>query len=67
MVGYVLKDDGGWTSVLLEEERLVVMLPSEDVVARELCDTADVERRIIELWTDVPDYEPCGGGFTFQP
>ena len=38
IVGYVLADDDRWTTILIEDGRLIELLPSGEVVSRAVCD-----------------------------
>ena len=44
LVGYVLTADNNWTSVLLEQPRIVVRLPNNSIVQRSVCRLGEGDR-----------------------
>src|SRR4051812_43744068 len=45
LIGYVVRDDGGWMSVLRAGDRGVSRVPSDDVVTRRLCHYSGAQPR----------------------
>lgn len=63
-IGYVLADEGGWTTVLTEPERIILRLRSVDVVDRQVCllsqGRADRRRPLTRVFSsDGQQYEVC--------
>ncbi|MDI1464075.1 hypothetical protein QEZ54_24110 [Catellatospora sp. KI3] len=49
VVGYVLDEDGGWFTVMLEDDRRVVTIPAAQIAQREPCSRGDERTPLVLL------------------
>jgi hypothetical protein len=59
VVGYVLGEDGGWTSILLDDDRLVILVRTKTIVSRQVCSVKGTWAPVRSLWTHQPGYAKC--------
>ncbi len=62
VVGYVLAQDNGWTSVLVEDSRIVIRFQTSELDARTVCSTGEsVPLTIFQLIRPPPTLPLCSG------
>jgi hypothetical protein len=60
-VGYILKSDGGWTTILWDSDRSILMVKSENIISRTLCRTGQPDGLPLISFQSVeaPRIGPC--------
>ncbi|GIF95838.1 hypothetical protein [Catellatospora citrea] len=60
IVGYILDEDGAWFTVMLENDRRVVNIPSAQISQREPCSRGDERTPLVMLvWPKAAHYPEC--------
>ncbi|GAA1401397.1 hypothetical protein [Catellatospora coxensis] len=60
VVGYILDEDGAWFTVMLEDDRRVVNIPSAQVSQRQPCSRGDERTPLVMLvWPEPAAYPDC--------
>lgn len=61
LVGYVLNDEGDWTSILLNDDRLIEILPSRTIEHRQVCKVGGVRNTSLPalIASDLQEHPDC--------
>jgi hypothetical protein len=67
LVGYVVSDDGFWTTVLREKNRTIVRIPADSILTRQVCELPTPERKPWQLDPSKPSLAEILFGSSAHP